>query len=291
MYIGAIEGDGTKFICAIGNEKGEIIKKVSIPTLKPIETLDNVINFFKEDLRKIDAIGIGLFGPVDININSENYGCILNSPKKDWTYFNVLNYLNNNLPCEYYLQTDVNVACLGEVRFGSSRNYKNVLYITIGTGIGAGAFLDNKLYNGVLHPEMGHIILNNPSSFMGICPFHKNCFEGLCSGPAIYKHYGIKGEDIIDESIWDETGKLVGEALYNYSCILNPERIIIGGGVSKSKYLLKYVKKYLLEFNNNYIQNKYLNNIDDYVINASLNDESGILGCIALVLDKKGIKK
>ena len=285
MRIGAIEGGGTKFVCAIGDESGNIFERISIPTTTPTETLNKVIDFFKD--KNITDIGFGSFGPIDLNEKSSSFGTILNTPKLSWKNFNVYKYLKDNLNSEIYMQTDVNVACLGEIYFGESKNYSNVLYITIGTGIGAGAYIDSRLINGVNHPEMGHIILKNNSSFTGICPYHKNCFEGLCSGPAIKAHYGVSAVELRDEKSWDEIGKLVALALYDYSAILNPERIIIGGGVSHRDDLFYYTKKHFKEINNNYIQNKYINDLDNYIVKTSLADNSAILGCIALVNVKK----
>ena len=284
MLIGAIEGGGTKFVCAIGDELGNIRDKLVIPTTDPEETLDQVVNYFKNI--ELLGIGFGSFGPIDLNEKSSSFGKILNSPKLKWKNFNVYKYLKERLDCDIYMQTDVNVACLGEVHFGSSKGLENVLYITIGTGIGAGAIINNNLLNGINHPEMGHIILNNDSSYTGICPYHKNCFEGLCSGPAIEAHYGVKAQFLNDANSWDEIGKLVSSALLNYSYILNPQRIIIGGGVSNKKELFDSIKKYFKNLNNNYLQNDYINK-DDYIIKESLNGNSGILGAIALVKIKK----
>lgn len=282
MRLGAIEGGGTKFVCAIGDEFGNIYKRVKFPTTTPIETLNHVIDFFLDN--PVDFIGYGTFGPVDLKPSSQTYGCILNTPKKDWINFDVLNYLSERLDSKVYLDTDVNLACLGEVYFGDSKDLESVLYITIGTGIGVGAIIDGHIIHGVSHGEMGHILVRkNPlDDYSGKCMYHHDCLEGLASGPAIEERYGCKGETLSNnEEVWKLIGSYVGEACTNYTYMFNPERIILGGGVGQQPLLLKYTKENFIQTNKSYITNKFVQDIDSYITVVSLKDDAGCKGCLA----------
>ena len=283
MKIGGIEGGGTKFICAIGNEFGMILKEIVIPTTTPEETLDQAINFFKNN--HIDKLGIACFGPLNININSNNYGCILDTPKKGWSNFNLVKYLKNNLNIPIVINTDVNAAALAEIKVGNSKNLTDILYITIGTGIGVGGISNGKIVNGICHSEMGHIYLNkHPNdSYLGCCPFHNNCLEGLASGKAIENRYKNNGENLQDnDEVWDLIGFYIGQALASLTFIFSPQRIIIGGGVIKQEKLLPIIKNYFIKFNNNYINNEYIKDIDSYIQITSLNDRAGLIGSLLL---------
>ena len=282
MRIGAIEGGGTKFVCAFGDELGNIYKRVKFPTTTPQETLDKVIEFFLDN--PVDYIGYGTFGPVDLKVSSDKYGYILNTPKKEWINFDVLGYLSNRLDAKIYIDTDVNLACLGEVYFGSSKSLENVLYITIGTGIGVGVIIDGKIIHGVSHGELGHILVrrNANDNYVGKCLYHKNCLEGLASGPAIEERFGIKGEQLSDNhEVWNLIGSYLGEACTNYTYVLNPQRIILGGGVGQQPLLLKYTKEHFVKTNKNYLTNEYVLDIDSYITTVSLKDDAGIKGCLA----------
>ena len=283
MKIGAIEGGGTKFICAIGNELGIIENETIIPTTNPKETLDQVIDFFKEN--NVEKIGIGCFGPLELNKDNPNYGSILNTPKQDWSNFNIINYLKNSLNIPIYLTTDVNTAALAEIEIGNSKGLDTILYITIGTGIGVGVIQNRKFLFGINHPEIGHIrVKKHPlDNFEGLCPFHNDCLEGLASGVSIEKRFNQKGETLQnDHQVWDLFGYYIGQAIASLNFILSPQRVIIGGGVGMNKLLIEYTKKYFKEFNNNYISNKYTNDIDSFIQQTSLNNRAGLIGSLLL---------
>lgn len=281
MRLGGIEGGGTKFICAVGDEFGNIEKEIVIKTTTPEETLDQVIKFYKENI--VEKIGIGCFGPIEINCDSNNYGSILDTPKIGWSNFNIVKYLQQELNIPIYITTDVNAAALAEIKVGNSKLLNNILYITIGTGIGVGAIIDNKIISGTNHTEMGHIALRkHPNdNFVGNCCFHNDCFEGLASGPAIEKRYNIKGEELANrEDVWDVIGYYIGQAIAIYTFIFSPQRIIIGGGVAFQKALLPIIKKYFVLFNNNYIKNDYIKDLDSYIQLTSLNNRAGLIGSV-----------
>lgn len=285
MLIGGIEAGGTKFVCAIGNEKGEVFERISFPTSTPTETMAKAIEFFKD--KNIKALGIGSFGPIDPNKKSPTYGYITSTPKPFWNNFNILNELKNNFNIPMEFDTDVNGAALGELRYGAAKGLNSALYITVGTGIGAGAVAEGKIINGLLHPEMGHIYVRRHKAdlYEGCCPFHKDCLEGLASGPAIEKRWNIKGSDIPkDHQAWDMEAYYLAEALVNYILILSPEKIIMGGGVMKQLQLFPMIRKYVKELLNGYIvKDEILSNIDEYIVPPKLGDNAGIIGAISLV--------
>lgn len=284
MILGAIEAGGTKFICAIGDEEGNVIEKMVFATTNPNETMENVINYFKD--KNIDALGVGSFGPIDPNKNSKTYGYITTTPKKHWSNYNILGKLkeNFNIPMEF--DTDVNGAALGEVIWGAAQGMDNCLYITVGTGIGAGAVVEGKLLHGLSHPEMGHIFVTREEEdkFEGTCIYHKNCLEGLASGPAIEQRWGRKGDQLEENHpCWDLEARYLAKALINYILILSPRKIIMGGGVMKQLQLFPLIRDYVKKYLNGYVSsNTILEEIDNYIVSPGLGDDSGIKGALAL---------
>lgn len=190
--LGGIEAGGTKFVCAVGKEDGTIIDRIEFPTTMPDETIEKVIRYFRQF--SLQAIGIGSFGPVNNDKTSKTYGTITATPKAGWRHYPFLQTVKNEMKIPVGFSTDVNAAALGEFLFGEARNLDSCLYITIGTGIGAGAIVEGRLLQGLSHPEMGHIyIRRHPDDvYQGKCPYHKDCFEGLASGPAIEARWGKK---------------------------------------------------------------------------------------------------
>ena len=183
--------------------------------------------------------------------------------------------------------TDVNGAALGEWRWGNAQGLQTFIYLTIGTGVGGGAYVEGKLLHGLIHPEMGHIPLPHDKTkdpYEGACPFHGDCFEGLASGPAIEKRWGVRGDQLgQNHAAWDLEAEYIAQALASYSYTLSPQRIIIGGGVGSLPHLLPKVQQRTKELINGYIQSPViLENIDSYIVAPGLGNRSGMLGAIAL---------
>lgn len=289
MIIGSIEAGGTKFVCAAGNEKGEILDRVELPTTTPIETLQRVKAFFAD--KNISAIGVGSFGPIDLNKESKTYGYITDTPKKGWANFNIVGELKKYFNVPISFDTDVNAAVMGEAMWGNGKGLDLCIYITVGTGIGAGALVEGKLLHGNTHPEMGHIIINRhpQDTYKGKCPFHNNCLEGMASGPALEERYGKKGKELSKEKIvWEIEAYYLAQALVNYILILSPKRIILGGGVMNQKQLFGMIRANVKELLNQYIKTPCLmEQIDSYIVEPGLGNNSGICGGIALVLNEQ----
>ncbi len=283
MLYGALEAGGTKMVTAIVNEKGEVKERASFPTETPDKTMPVLINWFKE--RHPDAIGIGTFGPADLDEASPTYGYITSTPKLAWRDYNILGAFKEALGTPAGFDTDVNAAALGEAAFGCMKGISDGIYITIGTGVGVGVLTNGKLLHGMLHPEAGHILLsqNAKDTFAGNCPYHKNCFEGLAAGPAIEKRYGRSAKELkgIPE-VWELEAEYIAKALVNYIMILSPKKIVLGGGVMHQEQLFPLIRKKTAELLNGYINTKETADLDDYIVPASLNDDQGILGCARL---------
>lgn len=285
MNYGAIEAGGTKFVLAIGNKEGEILERKSIQTRDPKETMDEVISFFKgKDIR---ALGLGCFGPLELNKEKEKYGYITSTPKEKWVNFDILGTLKNALNIPVSISTDVSAAALGEVTFGEFKNELTLLYITIGTGIGGGYVIDGKIHNGMLHPELGHILVTKDprDTYKGFCRFHENCLEGLAAGPANEGRTGLKGSEIPDShESFEFIARYIAEALMNYILVLSPTKIVLGGGVMDRSFLFPKIRENVQRLLNGYILTDELQDIENYIVSPSLMNNSGIKGALALAL-------
>jgi fructokinase len=286
MVIGAIEAGGTKFVCGIGNEDGVITERVSIPTTIPEETLAEVAAFFKD--KQVDALGVGSFGPVDLDEASPTYGFITSTPKPHWNNFDLVGELKKHFSVPIGFDTDVNAAALGESLWGAAKGLDSCLYMTVGTGIGVGALAEGKLVHGLTHPEMGHIMVrrHGDDTFAGRCPFHGDCLEGLAAGPAIEDRWGKKGYELESApEIWEMEAHYLAQAIANYILILSPKKVIVGGGVMKQTQLYPLVRKKVKEILGGYVQSEQiLEKMDEYIVPPGLGDNAGLAGALGLVM-------
>lgn len=283
MKLGALEAGGTKMVCAIGTEKGKVLDEQVFPTKTPAETIPQIIGYFQKN--EIEGLGIAAFGPVDVVLESETYGKILNTPKRAWQGYDILAAFKQALSVPIGLDTDVNAACLGEAVYGAAKGLENVVYLTVGTGIGAGIYSGHALLHGMLHPEAGHILIPKHPSDTGksVCPFHENCAEGLASGPSIEKRWGKSAKELADFApAWELEGEYLAAALVNYILILSPQRIILGGGVMKQEQLFPIVRKKVLEKLNHYYDTKELRSMENYIVPAGLGGRQGVIGALCL---------
>ena len=286
MRLGALETGGTKMICAIGDETGKIFEKILIETKTPNETVPEIISYFKG--KEIEALGIGCFGPIDLNKKSKTYGYITSTPKLAWADYDILGAFKKELICPIGFDMDVNSAVLGEVTFGQAKNKKCVVYVTIGTGIGAGIYIEGKLLHGMLHPEAGHVMIQRRSedTYKGKCPYHENCMEGLASGPAIEERWGQKAYLLQNRpEVWDLEAWYIAQALAGYVLTLSPDMIILGGGVMNQLQLFPLIRNYVTEILNGYVKTAELEDMENYIVPAGLNGDQGIMGCLELARD------
>lgn len=275
---GAIEAGGTKWICGAGTGP-EDLTTIRIPTTSPRETIESAVAFFAG--RPLDAIGIGSFGPVDLDHNSPLYGHITSTPKDGWRNTDVARPVQQALKVPVGFDTDVNAAALGEARWGAARDVASCIYLTVGTGIGGGAIVDGRLLHGLMHPEMGHIRLPhdwNQDPFPGACPFHGDCLEGLASGPAMQKRWGAPARELPpDHPAWKLEARYLALAVANFAFALSPARVILGGGVMQQAQLFGMIRAELAG-----ILNGYITLPERFVVPPGLGNRSGVLGALAL---------
>ena len=283
MRLGGLEARGSKMICAVGTEDGVLLDQTIIPTRGPKETMEDVIAYFRD--KEIEALGIASFGPVDIHKNSDTYGYILDTPKEAWQHFNLLGTIRDALQVPVELETDMNGACLGELTFGCAKGLDSVVYVSIGTGIGAGIAVNGQLLHGMIHPEAGHMLLRRHprDGYEGSCPFHATCFEGLASGPAIEERWGRPAEELHNNAtVWEMESHYIAQAMVNLILIMSPRVIILGGGVMKHEALFPMIRKRVKKILNEYLNTDEMRDLDKYIVPASLKGNQGVMGCIEL---------
>ncbi len=290
LFYGGIEGGGTKFVCAVGSDPENIVDEIRFPTTMPAETIQQVCDFFSPYQRRLHGIGLGSFGPVDIDPNSPAYGFITTTPKPGWANTNILGMLREQLKVPITMDMDVAAAAMGEFKWGASKGLDPSLYLTIGTGIGGGCIVGGKPFRGLVSLEMGHIrIPHDPEldPFPGACPYHGDCFEGLASGPAIQARTGKRAETLADDDpFWELEAGYIAYALANYIFTFAPKKLVIGGGVMQKSFLLEKTRWKVRELLNNYLKHELLtNNIEEYIVQPALGNRSGVLGGIALAIE------
>lgn len=278
--LGAIEAGGTKFVLAVSDDEFNIIERQSIPTTTPEETFEKVFEFF--DQYDVSAIGIGSFGPIDVNIKSETYGYITSTPKTAWEHTDFIGVMKERYSVPMGWTTDVNAAALGELTYGAAKGKESCLYLTVGTGVGGGAVIKGEPVEGFGHPEMGHILVRKhpEDQFEGHCPYHGDCLEGLAAGPAVEKRYGKKAQELTNnEQVWEIEAYYLAQALMSYTLTLSPEKIILGGGVMKQTQLFPLIRDEFTRLMNDYVQTP---DMEEYIVSPQLKDDAGITGCLIL---------
>ncbi|WP_044482406.1 ROK family protein [Paenibacillus antibioticophila] len=287
MRIGAIEAGGTKFICGVGNEQGEILERISFPTEAPETTLEQAVAFFRD--KGVEAIGIGSFGPIDLDRSSPAYGRVTTTPKPGWAGFDFVGYMKRFFPVPVGFDTDVNAAVFGEAKWGAAQGLDSCVYYTIGTGVGVGVYAEGKLVHGLVHPEGGHVLTRRhpEDPFKGVCPFHGDCLEGMASGPAIEKRWGVKGSELPDDhQAWEMEAFYLAQALSGVILLLSPKKVILGGGVMHQKQLFPLVRKLVARNLNGYVvAPDILDEMDNYIVPPGLGDNAGLCGALALGIE------
>lgn len=286
MRFGALEAGGTKMVCAVGDESGKILNRVSIPTETPEITMSKLLDYFQGS--GIKALGIGCFGPVDLDPASETYGYITTTSKLAWINYDICGSFRKRLQVPIGFDTDVNGSMLGEAAWGCARGLDTAIYVTVGTGVGVGVLAGGKLLHGMQHPEGGHILLPRRADdhYEGKCPYHKTCLEGLAAGPAIEARWGKKAAELVDcPEVWELEAHYLAHAIVSYIMILSPQKIILGGGVMHQEQLMPLVRAKVKELLGGYLRTKELEDMDSYLVLPSLHDDQGILGALKLGID------
>ncbi len=288
-FVGGIEAGGTKFVCAVGTGPDDVRAEARFPTTTPAETIGRAVAFFREQERRHGrpaAIGIGTFGPLDPDPASPTFGYITSTPKPHWANVDLAGAIRAALDVPIGFDTDVNVAGLGEWRWGAAQGLSNFIYLTIGTGVGGGVIIDGKPVHGLVHPELGHIPLPHDRAadpYPGRCPFHGDCLEGMAAGPAIGERWGQSAAALPpDHAAWELEAHYLALALQAFICTLSPQRIILGGGVMEQSQLFPLVRGKVQKYMNGYIQSPaILSDIDNYIVPPGLGNRAGVLGALA----------
>ena len=282
--LAGIEAGGTKMVCAVSDAELNLKGSAVFPTTTPQETIAEIINYFRKF--DIDAVGIGSFGPIDLNPKSPTYGYITKTPKPGWSDFDFVGVFKKAFGVPVGFDTDVNAAILGEVYKGAAYGCNNAIYITIGTGVGVGVYCNGGLVHGLVHPEAGHILLNRhpEDSFEGSCPFHKNCVEGMASGPAIEKRWGKSPKLLIEnDKVWELEAYYIAQAVASYILTYSPEKVILWGGVMHQDKLFDMVRSNVKEILNGYVHSEMIDSkIDQYIVKPALGEKPGITGALCL---------
>ena len=242
--LGAIEAGGTKFVLAVGPAPHQITARHTIPTRDPATTLAEAAQWFAAQ-GAITALGIGSFGPVELDRASPRWGFITNTPKPGWADCDMAGFFGAALGVPVGFDTDVNAAALAEYRAAAPEGCRSLAYLTIGTGIGGGLVLDGQPVHGIAHPEMGHIFPRraaDDTDFAGICPHHGDCLEGLASGPAIIARWGASLSELgADHPAHGIIADYIAQACHMLFASVAVERVVIGGGVAKAEGLIECV--------------------------------------------------
>ncbi len=286
---GGIEAGGTKFVCAVGSGPDDIRAETRFATTTPAETIRQALAFFQAQHQStpLSAIGIASFGPVDPDPRSPTFGYITTTPKPGWGQTDLVGPLRQALQLPIGFDTDVNGAALGEHRWGAGQGLDTFVYLTVGTGLGGGGMVNGRLIHGLLHPEMGHMLVPHnweADPYAGYCPYHGDCWEGLTAGPAFEGRWGVRAEQLpVDHPAWGLAAHYLALGLVNLICLLSPQRIIMGGGVMEQTQLFPLIQREVHTLLNGYIQApRLLEAIDQYIVPPGLGNRAGVLGALAL---------
>jgi len=287
--IATLEAGGTKMVASLASGPGQIIVRQEFPTLTPEESIPQLIEFYSQAARSHGspkALAIGTFGPAELRKEAKHYGYITSTPKEGWSHTDLLSPIQQSLNVPAIFETDVHASLYGEITWGAARDLKHAAYFTVGTGIGGALMIENSLIYGLGHPEMGHMkIRRHPEDhFLGSCPFHGDCLEGLASGSAISQRWGSPAEELpSDHQAWIFQADYLAQACLNLLTIAPPMRIILGGGVMHQAHLFPLIREALNKHLNGYLGYPELSDsLDDFIVPPALGNNSALLGCVAL---------
>jgi fructokinase len=280
VRVGGLELGGTKTVVAIGTADGAVMEEFRYPTTNPEETLTIAAEWWRQR-GPLAKIGIAAFGPIRLQRHACDFGTLLRTPKTAWQGFSLAKFFRERFPESLLcIDTDVNAALLGELQCGAARGMRNVIYVTVGTGIGAGIFCEGNLVYGTLHPEFGHLRVprHRDDSFVGACPFHRDCLEGLASGLAMEQRWGLAGNLLpLHHAAWEMEAWYLAQGIYSACTLLTPEIILLGGGVSQQEGLHDRVAALLDDLGNGYFET-YASRIK----RPALDQQAGIVGALLL---------
>lgn len=307
--VAGIDIGGTKIAVALQNSKRETLASERIPTragVSPFEMADGIETQIKkmiaETRAEIAAIGIGCPGPIDI----ENGLVLTPTNLKSWTDFPIVEIFNKKFGVPVVFDNDANAAALGEFYEGAGRGFKDILYVTISTGIGGAIVVGGKIHHGVRASagEIGHAIVQ-PGGALCRCGT-RGCLETIAAGHSIVRRMkkklaesgarfdgvnagemtaqtvieAVKRGDAAAIEVWDETVKFLAIGIGNAITTIAPEAVIIGGGISLAGDILFEPLRRQIGQN---VKMLPIEKVE--ILPAALGSESGIRG--ALILAQK----
>jgi fructokinase len=290
LLYGAIEGGGTKFVCAVGRSSEDVLERVVLPTVDAQSTMAACVEFFSTAERKlgrIAAFGFGCFGPIDLRAHQPSHGQMLATPKPGWSRVDLLKPLRSRFDVPIAIDTDVSAAAFAEWQLGAGRGLGSIAYVTVGTGIGGGVAPHEPTTRRLMHAEMGHILVRRDArerDFPGVCPFHGDCLEGLASGPAIQARWGCQLDALPpDHEAWSIIGGYLGQLAATIALMVSVERVVFGGGVMANGLLLPHIRTATANALRGYLEPlSHAAALDTYICAPQLGVRAGIAGAFLL---------
>lgn len=286
----AVEAGGTKFVCAVGTGPRDIQARTTIETRGPTDTLADCAAFFKDCRRRFGPVagtGIAAFGPLDLSPASPTYGALFNTPKKGWSGTNFIQFFKQVNGAPVALDSDVSAAVLAEVKLGAASGCDSTVYVTIGTGIGAGLYVRGAPLHGLMHPEFGHVSVPRAPGderFESVCPYHSDCLEGLASGPAIAARWGAPAQELpADHEAWRLEAHYLAHMCAALLYTVSPERIVLGGGVMSKPGLIETIRAQFDDIVGGFLPvAERAGGLDRYIVPQALGGVSGLAGAFLL---------
>jgi fructokinase len=291
--LAGIELGGTKCICVLGTGPGDIRAQIELPTHDPAGTLaaiESVLDGWRH-AAGFAALGVAAFGPLNLRRDSPRYGWVSRTVKAGWSDTELLGRFARRYAVPIGIDTDVNAAARAEGRWGGAQGLADFVYVTVGTGIGAGVIVNARPVSGANHTELGHIrpVRLPGDSFAGVCPFHGDCLEGLASGPAIEARAGRPAAALAaDDPAWTPVAHALGQLCQTLVLGVGPRRIFLGGGVmTRQPQLFGMIRQGLRDSLNGYVDTAELGGqIDRFIVPSGLGAAVGPLGALAVAADQ-----
>ena len=287
--IAGVELGGTKVVAVLWQD-GAPVDEFRVPTRDPDTTFGDLLAGLGRwwEAHPFEALGVASFGPVTLDPLATDFGCIRMTPKAGWTGAAVVPRLACRFACPIGIDTDVNAAALAEHRWGHGRGADSLVYVTIGTGVGAGILQGGRPLHGRLHPEVGHMLLRRQpgDGFAGSCLFHRDCVEGLLSGPALQARFGVDPAEVpADDPRWNVVIADLAAFLAVLLHGLAPNRILISGGVGMgAPWIVERVPPMIVPLLGGYYPELDERALARMITPPALGQAAGPLGAIAVGL-------
>jgi fructokinase len=265
-----------------------------LETTSPDETLRKIrteLEGFEARHDRYSGLGLGTFGPVQLDPDAADLGCIGQTPKSSWINCDLHGCFAEWVTVPICLDTDVNAAAFGELVWGAAKSCRSVVYITVGTGIGVGVLINGETVHDLLHPEAGHMrVPRAPDDrFAGMCPYHGDCVDGMAAGCAIVKRWCKKRAQLKSgHPAYAQTAHYLSHLVTSAVLLISPDKIIMGGVVTSNPVMIRLIRSKVQALLNRYIAVPGIeSDIDGYIVQPALGSNAGVLGAIAMALSRQ----